>query len=430
MAKAATILNVRDELFTKNSEKTHKHTHTMPLKQKPVPSKQKAKHPISQDDKICLMFSSKEKNDLVNFKHFLGIAKQSQDYWLSDSCADLRKFCRHYEAHPQQFPMKYHDSPRVDGQNPAPEVEETRKAPALSTGFFDRLNASTAEDEKVEPVLQVLTFEIKYEKSKRKVDIEAYEKSKRKKGGKTTPIPTFRRCRLVLWDGGQKMVLGVLATNLNNDACHQLSEGQPIIRVKKFNIVQYREDNTYTQPGIFLLQYQYLCMPLTAPVKMSSLCFLTYEADTKTEEREEVIKPHASDDEPLTIFHRRIVDYQSNSNMEPLPSKCLALCKPSDRLCSRYGIVLNYCLAEHYEANIKSGDFIEAIACGCPLVDRDVIDMEPHHKRFLLYWWFATNIYFVKGNKNRQELPPCVEACIKMTYPNHKGTPYVGFKSR
>ena len=48
--------------------------------------------------------------------------------------------------------------------------------------------------------------------------------------------------------------------------------------------------------------------------------------------------------------------------------------------------------------------------------------------RFLLYWWFSTNVYLICGRNNRCELPKCLIEKIQDTYPNQPGVPYGGHK--
>ncbi len=49
-------------------------------------------------------------------------------------------------------------------------------------------------------------------------------------------------------------------------------------------------------------------------------------------------------------------------------------------------------------------------------------------KRFALYYWFAVNVFGVRGQHNRRELPRCVVAKIRELYPNPFGRLYRGFE--
>ena len=49
--------------------------------------------------------------------------------------------------------------------------------------------------------------------------------------------------------------------------------------------------------------------------------------------------------------------------------------------------------------------------------------------RFLLYWWFATNVYLISGKANRIELPNCLITKIRAIYPEENNA-YVGYKKK
>lgn len=394
-------------------------TTTMPPKKAPRALK-------TQDDLAKKEREKRERQEIGNFNHYLKIAKQSKAYWLSPSCQELRNFCQHYESNPDQFPMALSDSPRTDGQTPCEEVAQSQKTPSLSKGFVDQLCSPMGAFLDTEPVLQVLKFELKFDAPPPKKK-KTKQQATLAKRNNTIPV---RRGRLILWDGGQHMCLGILASNLNDDARHQLTDGQPIIRIKEFSAMHFQEnEGSDKQLAVFILQYQFLCRPLLSPISMSNLIFTSPLEDPVEGPQPEVVHPSTNND-PVSSLHHSILAYEENPGYEPLPVECLVFCKPGARLCSRHGILVNHCIAEHYEDKIKRLDFLEAIAQGYPLVDQEVEDMTPNLQRNLLYWWFATNIFFVRGGGNRQQLPPCLTACIRIHWPNKKDVDYVGFKSR
>jgi hypothetical protein len=61
---------------------------------------------------------------------------------------------------------------------------------------------------------------------------------------------------------------------------------------------------------------------------------------------------------------------------------------------------------------------LEAAAMENPFVDQPVDQMENPNKRFILYYWHATNIYSVFGKRNRVNLPPCLVWAIRNAYPS------------
>ena len=59
--------------------------------------------------------------------------------------------------------------------------------------------------------------------------------------------------------------------------------------------------------------------------------------------------------------------------------------------------------------------------------DRPVSEMTNNMKRNLLYWYYAHEVYYVRGWLNRMPLPSCLVFQIRRMYPNELGDKYVGF---
>ena len=64
----------------------------------------------------------------------------------------------------------------------------------------------------------------------------------------------------------------------------------------------------------------------------------------------------------------------------------------------------------------------------CWFADKEVAVMTNAEKRCMLYWWFATNIYSICGNKNRAPLPVCLVAAVRRQYPEPNGI-YKGYEA-
>ena len=96
-------------------------------------------------------------------------------------------------------------------------------------------------------------------------------------------------------------------------------------------------------------------------------------------------------------------------------------------LCSNYGINFVQCIRRIF---VIEEMIIDALIPECPFVDRTLtsITMENKCKRFLLYWWFSTNMYLVCGRNNRYKLPACLIEAMRVTYPISIGILYVGHK--
>jgi hypothetical protein len=53
--------------------------------------------------------------------------------------------------------------------------------------------------------------------------------------------------------------------------------------------------------------------------------------------------------------------------------------------------------------------------------------LSPSHKRWCLYWWYAVNIFGVRGE--RRPLPNCIVNTVRQAYPNINGDAFTGFKA-
>ena len=92
--------------------------------------------------------------------------------------------------------------------------------------------------------------------------------------------------------------------------------------------------------------------------------------------------------------------------------------------CSVYGIRTNVCLA----TSVQMPELRE-INGSCFYSDKFVSDMEPREKRFLCYWWWAVNVFSVRGKGQRGKLPKCVTDHIYSLHKNENGEARIGYKS-
>ena len=370
--------------------------------------------------------AKKRKTQLNTLVHeFLTKARTNVEYWASEACKELRHFCAYVASHSFKFPMPLSDSPVVDSQDRDPSVRSS--PPKLSNGFIKKLangmykNDGSSED----PIVRVIGCNIDFQ-------VSGYKQGQRQK------IP---RVKLDLWDGSDLMCLGMPASHLLYAAKTQLTKGQPIIRLKLFTETSYN-DNGIIRPGVAIVQYQFLCRPakdvdakkLKSHGKLFFACCNDNGDDSDnggTDSSFDAVAEAQSLQNPRTQFHQRILEFQKTSvemEVQRLPKDCMRLCSEQCRLCSCHGHRFPYCLAEKYEKQVASSEFLEAIAEHCYFVDREVSAMDPSLQRNLLYYWFATNIYFVKGAGNRKVLPDCLVCLIRMSYPNKKGVPYKKFR--
>jgi hypothetical protein len=94
-------------------------------------------------------------------------------------------------------------------------------------------------------------------------------------------------------------------------------------------------------------------------------------------------------------------------------------------LCPMYGVQFETCICQ--AVPVKSL-ILHEIARECYFVSMAFHAVENRHKRNIVYWWYATNIYFICGSHNRAELPECLVSEVRRHFPNHRGTPYKGYR--
>jgi hypothetical protein len=68
---------------------------------------------------------------------------------------------------------------------------------------------------------------------------------------------------------------------------------------------------------------------------------------------------------------------------------------------------------------------LDALRSNTNIVDWN--DLSASHKRWCVYWWYAVNIFGIRGGAT--PLPPCLLSAVRKMYPNAKGVLYTGFKT-
>jgi len=71
---------------------------------------------------------------------------------------------------------------------------------------------------------------------------------------------------------------------------------------------------------------------------------------------------------------------------------------------------------------------LEEIKPFCWFATMPVRDMSKNHKRNMLYWWFAVNVFAFTGPKSRQALPKCVVKYVRNLFPESEDRLYKGFE--
>ena len=106
------------------------------------------------------------------------------------------------------------------------------------------------------------------------------------------------------------------------------------------------------------------------------------------------------------------------------PKPC---CSDDNRLCALYGLRFLTCICD---AIPVGGLKLATIKQDCYFATDDLNDMTNSHKRNMVYWWYATNVFSIVGKDNIGRLPVCLEYAIRSEYPNPDGLPYKGCRKK
>ena len=66
----------------------------------------------------------------------------------------------------------------------------------------------------------------------------------------------------------------------------------------------------------------------------------------------------------------------------------------------------------------------------CYFATDELEEMTPSHKRNILFWWHATNVYNISGKSKRGKLPECLEYAMRLEHPNLDGVRYKGYRGK
>ena len=101
------------------------------------------------------------------------------------------------------------------------------------------------------------------------------------------------------------------------------------------------------------------------------------------------------------------------------------VCFSANRMCALYGLQFGSCVTEcipvtELNLQIVKEDYYFAT---------DPLDeMSSSHKRNMIFWWYATNVYSIAGKGHMARMPPCVKYAIRYAHRNLPGVSYSGYK--
>ena len=102
-------------------------------------------------------------------------------------------------------------------------------------------------------------------------------------------------------------------------------------------------------------------------------------------------------------------------------------CTDDSRLCAKYGIRFAACICDAIPVGSLK---LEALKMDCYFATDELDSMPNNHKRNMIFWWYATNVYSIVGKGNTERMPLCLEYAIRDLYTNPDGVPFKGYRKR
>lgn len=183
-----------------------------------------------------------------------------------------------------------------------------------------------------------------------------------------------------------------------------------MIRLDNFTELRYRPNEASSRmPALFVLglsRVGYFPLQDDFVKKEMLACKLSLPS-----EHNDVIEPAIDDLDP---------------RKDPPPA-----CTHNNRLCAAYGVRFLSCICDVIPPENLN---LATVKEDCYFATDDLEGenaMSRSHKRNMLFWWYATNVYSIVGAGNVQRLPPCLNYAIRKAYlPERDDMKLTGFHRR
>ncbi len=103
------------------------------------------------------------------------------------------------------------------------------------------------------------------------------------------------------------------------------------------------------------------------------------------------------------------------------------VCTNEIRVCARYRVRFIGCVCDVLPVGQRD---LATRKEDCYFAMDDLDKMTPSHKRNMLFWWYATNVYNISGKSKRGKLLECLEYAIRLEHPNPDGVRYKGYRGK
>ena len=228
----------------------------------------------------------------------------------------------------------------------------------------------------------------------------------------------FNTTSLTLLDGSGKLIVARVALTITEKA-RSLQQGH-VIKLTKFHrwhVAPY--DDIHSTAGIGLVDFDIVGMGQLLQVDGGPSAAIRSDTDALVA----AVCEEADDDPTAAPEADTFGNWDETRERPPIPPAC---CTAANRSCSMYGtLFFQKCVCE--EMLVPTEEDLEDIADKYYATTMPVEAMANNLKRNMLYWYYATEVYHVRGWLDRKPLPTCLVFRIRFIYPNDKGERYVKF---
>ena len=331
-----------------------------------------------QEKKAAEDLANRKRKQNAEFENKLNHIVSNPRLWHATDNRYLRQFCNTIENNHDTYPYIIGDI------NYVPTNTEEQHQPQLTTNYIRSIAEYRDTSFAQYPVLYVISRTTEYED-------QSFS------GFSNREPPPVKFTHLNVMDGDGNTMYARLSTQISDQGKQLKREGGNIIRLDIYTELTHRlNQSTSKMPCVFIHKY-------------SSIGFRN-------------APPVATVYDPISCANHLPVNDRPKKSTNSDTSDDPVDCCPTDRYCSMHGVSFIVCICDC----IKVEDLdLPSIKEDCYFATDKMEDMPNNHKRNMIYWWYATNVYSICGKKKRKELPKCLVHRVRQHYPSDE---YCGYE--
>ena len=326
---------------------------------------------------------------------------QGLELWNNEEVGNaLQHLFSARNAHAEKYPIREGDFAAIDRPEAilTSDLAATQVKAMLTIGFVDRLQDPMFYSDPDEvPILMVRGM-----RHDAKASVSAH-------GNRRSATS------LTLLDGSGKLIIARVGMAAQ-DLARGLRQGYVIKLIEYHQYFIAKHDDKYSTAGIGLMRFEV--------AGFGNLPEGDFAAAGISDKAHLTKKVQAEIDEDEVQDENVFLGWDESKERPPQPRNC---CTVAGRSCSMYGtLFFRKCVCDEIPVP-DDDDMLKPIADKYFAKDRPVSEMGNNMKRNLLYWYYAHEVYHVRGWLHRMPLPSCLVFKIRMMYPNELGNEYKGF---